>query len=222
MSCFFSSSDVGKPASRRCWSYIIFSTMLRVSPSRSDNYEDPEMNVSFLHVFVENELLNFLVELFLYWFLDQTWRHGSTIPFYWPEKRIFVEEENSPSVLTNFFNDEMNCFSFVQRPKWIFDFQISERFTINNWRVAAKTDEQMLKYSLKIENFRVDWKSKYFCFDFRYFSFEFNDNILGFDSNIEFDWNFQLEKQTSRESESRSTSRRKKPTSISSSVWVQL
>lgn len=37
MSCFFCSSDVGRPIDFCLWSYIIFSTMPRVSPSRSDS-----------------------------------------------------------------------------------------------------------------------------------------------------------------------------------------
>lgn len=39
MSCFLRSSLVGKPISFWRWSYIIFSTMLRVSPSRSDSFD---------------------------------------------------------------------------------------------------------------------------------------------------------------------------------------
>lgn len=37
MSCFFCSSDVGRPMDFCLWSYIIFSTIPRVSPSRSDS-----------------------------------------------------------------------------------------------------------------------------------------------------------------------------------------
>lgn len=37
MSCFFCSSDVGRPIDFCLWSYIIFSTIPRVSPSRSDS-----------------------------------------------------------------------------------------------------------------------------------------------------------------------------------------
>lgn len=36
-SCFFCSSDVGKPSSFCLWSYIIFSTRPLVSPSRSES-----------------------------------------------------------------------------------------------------------------------------------------------------------------------------------------
>lgn len=36
-SCFFCSSDVGRPSSFCLWSYIIFSTRPLVSPSRSDS-----------------------------------------------------------------------------------------------------------------------------------------------------------------------------------------
>jgi len=39
MSCFFCSSDVGRPCCFRLWSYIIFSTIPRVSPSKSDSFE---------------------------------------------------------------------------------------------------------------------------------------------------------------------------------------
>lgn len=37
ISCFFCSSDVGRPIDFCLWSYIIFSTIPRVSPSRSDS-----------------------------------------------------------------------------------------------------------------------------------------------------------------------------------------
>ena len=39
MSCFFISSDVGWPFIFWCWSNIIFSTVARVSPSKSLSFE---------------------------------------------------------------------------------------------------------------------------------------------------------------------------------------
>mmetsp|Transcript_20302 Transcript_20302/g.34581 ORF Transcript_20302/g.34581 Transcript_20302/m.34581 type:complete len:223 (+) Transcript_20302:70-738(+) len=39
MSCLLCSSEVGSPADFCRWSYIIFSTVCRVSPSRSDSFE---------------------------------------------------------------------------------------------------------------------------------------------------------------------------------------
>lgn len=48
ISCFFCSSDVGSPIDFCLWSYIIFSTIPRVSPSRSDSWKHQDVPVSDL------------------------------------------------------------------------------------------------------------------------------------------------------------------------------
>ena len=90
MSCFFCSSDVGLPISFCRWSYIIFSTMARVSPSKSDSWGGSR-HEGHIHRFINSlapelfdyshKLVNFkLISNSFKYFLGNCYQVNATTP----------------------------------------------------------------------------------------------------------------------------------------------